>query len=483
MDEPEKRRNSITARMAVVRFGLCIATIVIILVDGTVPNSDSSAALLIALTVGLAFLLYAWLVWVAVRQNWLSTEQYEKFTPLADVVMSTLLILSTDGYMSPFNLWLVLSVVSTGLHSAPRMPYVTTFAAVIAHLTIATVPQYQPLAPATFLVRTTYLFGFAAMMAILGNDRARRTEILTLLDAAGERFAGTMEVGEAAEVLLDILRSSLRVKMAKISLDPEGKFAIGEQIGEFQLRLDLASGQFKLGELEVWSAQPLTSHDEQLLQLLAERFSSTVRRIRSTEEAVRASAREERYRVRDELHDGLIQTLTGINLRLKGLETSPNALDRRVSGEIKEARELATVATLQARELLEVETDRVPTGPEVLRNLISIRWPGEWSCLIAPEVELTDGQWRLIEGLLREGLNNASRHGEASRITFRLYSQPGEVCAALEADGRSPSEPIKFGYGLHRLAMIAKEHHGELHFEPLEDGGSVLFVIFRRNYR
>lgn len=187
--------------------------------------------------------------------------------------------------------------------------------------------------------------------------------------------------------------------------------------------------------------------------------------------------------MRDELHDGLIQTLTGINLRLKGLETSPNALDRRVSGEIKEARELATVATLQARELLEVETDRVPTGPEVLRNLISIRWPGEWSCLIAPEVELTDGQWRLIEGLLREGLNNASRHGEASRITFRLYSQPGEVCAALEADGRSPSEPIKFGYGLHRLAMIAKEHHGELHFEPLEDGGSVLFVIFRRNYR
>ena len=77
---------------------------------------------------------------------------YQQVIPLSDVLAASMLIFATEGYLSPFNLWLAITVVAAGFGSAGSVPILTAIVAIFAQVLIATVPQKLPLEHGAFFV-------------------------------------------------------------------------------------------------------------------------------------------------------------------------------------------------------------------------------------------------------------------------------------------------------------------------------------------
>lgn len=472
------QRRNIAEAVAGVKLALTVANFGVVAIDSTVPVADSLTAILLAQLAAFGFFLYAAVFWHGLRKGWLSLRSYESLSPFLDVLFATALVYATDGYQSPFNLWFVIAVVASGFSGRRGLPYAATFAALLAHTVIASVPQEQPLAPSVFLVRTAYLFGFAAMVAVLGSSLARQSESLASIEAFGEEVSGLIRQDEIVNAFVEKVQSALGSPNVDLALQERLPVASkGARDGPWGLTGTVATGEYVLGTIHLSRDRRFSAQEEQLLRLLSDRFGTALRRAVVVETLLRASADAERLRLADELHDRHLQTLGAIDFHLESLigdlEGVPNGIQ-----EAKEIRSMVRSAAKEARRFLAPVSSRSHSGPRALECLLSERWEGPSECSIDPSAELTEGQWHVAEMLLKEGLNNARRHGNARRVRFRIERNGREVSAALEADGLSPTQPVRAGYGLSRLRAVARANGGEVFVEPLESGGSILYALF-----
>jgi signal transduction histidine kinase len=162
-----------------------------------------------------------------------------------------------------------------------------------------------------------------------------------------------------------------------------------------------------------------------------------LRRLRS-----RAGLRE-RARLSAELHDGLIQTLTALEMRLELLRRGAGATDATVAAEVASARDLLHEEALRARELMErlrpVEGD-VDRFPSDLAGMIR-RFSGtsgldarlDWA---GDTLDLTPRQCREVLRIVQEALVNVRRHSGASQVVVRLTADEYDWVLAVEDDGR-----------------------------------------------
>jgi signal transduction histidine kinase len=97
---------------------------------------------------------------------------------------------------------------------------------------------------------------------------------------------------------------------------------------------------------------------------------------------------------------------------------------------------------------------------------------------MSEDVELTVGQWRAIEMLLREGLNNAKKHGKATRVDFAIRQIGDKLTIRLEDNGKGAGEVIALGYGLQRLRSVFSEQGGMLTLEPGARGAALVAEIW-----
>lgn len=162
-------------------------------------------------------------------------------------------------------------------------------------------------------------------------------------------------------------------------------------------------------------------------------------------EVGRASALEERVRFAHDLHDGVVQSLTGAALRLRTLpalfrqdpETAQQTVDQ--IGELlaEEQRELRrfveeTRAGGQAR--LRPLADRLP---EIFSSVerhwgLSIDWTADQLA----EMPIPDALADEISKIVREAVVNSARHGQASTARLGLAFDDGRVLITVSDDGQ-----------------------------------------------
>jgi len=203
-------------------------------------------------------------------------------------------------------------------------------------------------------------------------------------------------------------------------------------------------GEFVQGRIFI--AEPKQLRDDSvvmadIIALLVERSLDYAVAVRST---TREAVRDERIRVARDLHDGLLQSFTGVVLQLETIHTlvdSQPAEARRMITDIEgvimaDQRELRSyVEQLRPRRRIDVPFD-FHARMEELRS----RFETQWGIGVAFEIETIDPLVAKSLGpetfrIIQEAVTNSAKHGAASHVRVRLSSGNDKMNIEVVDDG------------------------------------------------
>jgi signal transduction histidine kinase len=158
------------------------------------------------------------------------------------------------------------------------------------------------------------------------------------------------------------------------------------------------------------------------------------------------TAMEERIRLARDLHDGVLQSLTGIALRLAAVR---RLLEQEPTVAARSLEELQRLIALEQRDLRfyiqELKPSSHAAGDEqtVARRLAELaeRIGREWDLQVelhGAEAlgEAGDGLGQDVYLIVREAVVNAVRHGGASRVAIQVGSEGGQLAVSVADNGR-----------------------------------------------
>ena len=211
------------------------------------------------------------------------------------------------------------------------------------------------------------------------------------------------------------------------------------------LGVRLRAGSFE-GHLLLVGKAGMTSDDLLLAEAVAGMVAARLDSVYLTRVLAESVATEERIRLARDLHDGVLQSLTGVGLRLEGVRR----LIEKDTGEAGEqVEELQNLVALEQRDLRffieELKPQPLtPTGGSagLTRQISELvqRLELEWGLRVelaadCLEEEISEGLEREIYHIVREAMVNAVRHGEASQVRVEIHAGDGRITIAVSDNG------------------------------------------------
>ena len=188
--------------------------------------------------------------------------------------------------------------------------------------------------------------------------------------------------------------------------------------------------------------------------------------------AGQVAALHERRRINFELHDGILQSLATLILRLEGCRLRLSDSQRELTEELHSLEELTRDSMKQIRQFLSGQQSSplvAGTLIEKLREEARFLRDGMGLDVILesdPEdLELPPDTEREVYYVLREALTNVTRHSHASKVTIQLIQKSGTLEGSLTDNGVGFSQDrVKnaSGFGLNGMEQRIKEVGGEL---------------------
>jgi signal transduction histidine kinase len=207
-------------------------------------------------------------------------------------------------------------------------------------------------------------------------------------------------------------------------------------------------GEAVEGRLFFLGARRMTSDELLLSEVVAAVVRERLEHLHLTNRLGRTAATEERIRLARDLHDGVLQSMTGFALRLEAVRRQ---LDEDPAAAREALEEVQRLIALEQRDLRFFIQELKPAsegaegnGRELMGRLeeLAHRIEREWDL----KVELDAGGLdrpvperlgREVYLLVREALVNAARHGEATSVVVRLADDRAEeVAITVTDDGR-----------------------------------------------
>lgn len=195
------------------------------------------------------------------------------------------------------------------------------------------------------------------------------------------------------------------------------------------------------------------------------------------EREILVAGERERQSIGADLHDGLGQQLTAIELMCTGLKADANdrpALAQGLDHVGKMLRDAISQTRLLARGLVPLGSgpDALQTGLAELAERINAlrRLRARFDC---PEPVLVEDP--IVAGHLyriaQEALNNAVKHSRASQVTIRLVREKGSLLLEVVDDGIGLAKKRSGGLGLGIMHHRARVIGGELNVTSRKGGG------------
>lgn len=195
-------------------------------------------------------------------------------------------------------------------------------------------------------------------------------------------------------------------------------------------------------------------------------------------------ALEQRIRLGQDLHDGIIQSLYATGLTLEAartlVATEPAAAAEKIAGTTRALN--ATIREVRAyinglspdtlrrqtfAEAVGVLTRDLAAGRAV-EFVVSIDEP---TASALPEATATD----LLQ-IVRESVSNSLRHGSASRVSITLAARGGTTCLEIQDDGSglAATNHPRTGHGLNNIETRVRRHGGDVSFDRAPGSGTIV---------
>lgn len=231
------------------------------------------------------------------------------------------------------------------------------------------------------------------------------------------------------------------------------------------------------------------------LQALAQQVTPAIysvflmRRLRSRVGAV------ERARVARELHDGVIQSLIGLEMKVDVLRRQTSGSSEPVAEELNRVQNLLHQEVLNLRELMQ-QMRPVDVAPQRFLDYLATtvdrfgREVGLTAHFVSPfdEVAIAPRVCTEVARILQEALVNIRKHSHARNVLVRFDAQEGNWRLLIDDDGRGFDFEGRLRLAeldaLHKGPLVIKERvrtiGGELVVESGRGRGTRLEIIFPR---
>src|SRR5262249_49036153 len=186
-----------------------------------------------------------------------------------------------------------------------------------------------------------------------------------------------------------------------------------------------------------------TRDDLEFLLLLVSQAAAVFENVRLEQKAEEVAVLEERSRIARDLHDGFIQSLAGIDLRVEACRKLVDRDPLRVPRQLEELHQMVDRGYREVRHYLSVlrsasrQTDDLRATLDQLAAEFSIREH------LNVDLELPDLDpalpaatiYELVQ-IVREALRNAVRHGRATAAVVRLVADASQCHIVIRDNGR-----------------------------------------------
>lgn len=421
-------------------------------------------------------LLLPWCV-ISALLLWDTHRRGRLFRPplllLLDVLILAVVIALTGGGASPFfPLLLIAPFGAANLYGIRGMLWAGcgTLATYLVIVMIAT--EHGVTDPRLLIIRVGVLVLIASVMIRRARHEERTNADLESL-AAWPRVA-TADRAEGVRMLLEHAAATLRTKgivMAWSERDGSEYVARHERGGDFSLEEEappeLAGGipfesRTARGRLFVRDARAADPDDLRLAEIVARLVSAGLDQINLVEMMREGATSEERLRLSRDLHDGLLQSLGGLALHVRGARRTaagdPRGTEQRLDLVVEQLME----AQRALRDFVdglrpELQRRRESLRARLLRSAHAVEL--QWNVAIdfeasrevdAVPVRLADD----VVALATEALTNAARHAGATRI--RGLAAIEEEVVRIDVDDDGHGFPF---HGRYDLAQLVASGH------------------------
>ena len=228
----------------------------------------------------------------------------------------------------------------------------------------------------------------------------------------------------------------------------------------------LASAPFHVGSVSgrVFFTDLDTSTETlPLTELVAREIAASLDQLHVTRQLQEVAAGEERIRLARDLHDGVLQSLTGVRLEIRavaGLEGLAAAIrdrlvaiERALAGEQRELRFF--IADLEP-EVRTRNDSPLAHRLHALLKRIALEWKTPVTIRVADEMSPVSHRIeQAVPLMVHEAVVNALKHGHPSRVTVAVDGGPGELKIVVADDGRG--FPFR---GRYNHAALVEGHTG-----------------------
>jgi signal transduction histidine kinase len=197
--------------------------------------------------------------------------------------------------------------------------------------------------------------------------------------------------------------------------------------------------------------------------------------------AIQAATLQERRRIMFELHDGILQSLATLILRLEGCRARIPDAEKNLIDEMRSLEDLTRDSMKEIRQFLAGGTTKpLITGTlvEKLREEARFLRDGMGLDVILesePEdLELSAETEREVYYVVREALTNVIRHSHASKVDIHLTQKNGQLAGSFIDNGVGFSTAVQHdnGVGLAAMAQRVKKIGGEFFVKSSPGSGT-----------
>jgi signal transduction histidine kinase len=195
----------------------------------------------------------------------------------------------------------------------------------------------------------------------------------------------------------------------------------------------------------------------------------------------------ERRNIAQDLHDGVIQDLTGLSYAMPGLEAE--LTDASASPKARETlHRISQILRRDATALRSMMTDIYPPdldGPGLALAIQDLaRSAGERGVQVqvdmAPDLSIPLDTARLAYRVVREGLRNVVKHAQAAHATVEILRESQRLVVSVSDNGRGLQDAqVPDGHlGLRLLEDTVRDLGGQISLRSAPYAGAVLEASF-----
>jgi signal transduction histidine kinase len=238
---------------------------------------------------------------------------------------------------------------------------------------------------------------------------------------------------------------------------------LAETLPEPSLLSVCVMGQTIEGRLFV-SGTPYPGPDKLLTaEIIADLIAARLDQCHSIQNSQETAVREERIRLARDLHDGLLQSLTGVALHLK---TAAHQIDSNPAAAAQSLEQLQDIIISDQRELRGFIQQLRPyastaaaTRLTVRLEDLGLRFHNQFGLQVEMNTEslspmVTDEMRYEIFAIVNEALANVAKHAEAQNVIVELNSDPSEIRIVIRDDGKG--FPFRGKYDLEQLSQMRR---------------------------